>query len=47
LDCEDLGQKINTVQDLKKNAEKANFNYVVQDLIPYKNEVGFLCAVSS
>jgi hypothetical protein len=40
LDCEDLESKKITVQDLKEYAEKANFNYVVQDLIPYKNEVG-------
>jgi hypothetical protein len=33
-------KKINTVQDLKEYAEKANFDYVVQDLIPYENEVG-------
>ncbi len=33
-------KKINTVQDLKEYAEKANFNYLVQDLIPFSNEVG-------
>ena len=33
-------KKINTVADLKRYAEKANFDYVVQDLIPFKNEVG-------
>lgn len=33
-------KKINTIEDLKGYAEKANFDYVVQDLIPYKNEVG-------
>ena len=39
-------KKINTVQDLKEYAEKANFDYVVQDLIPYENEVGFsMCVI--
>ena len=33
-------KKINTVQDLKEYAEKANFNYLVQDLISFSNEVG-------
>jgi carbamoylphosphate synthase large subunit len=33
-------KKINTVQDLKEYAEKSKFDYVVQDLIPYENEVG-------
>ena len=33
-------QKINTVADLRHYAQKANFDYVVQDLIPFKNEVG-------
>ena len=33
-------KKINSITDLKEYAEKANFDYVVQDLIPYENEVG-------
>lgn len=33
-------KKIYTVTDLKRYAEKANFDYVIQDLIPYENEVG-------
>ena len=33
-------KKINTIADLKEYAQKANFNYVVQDLIPFANEVG-------
>lgn len=33
-------KKINSAVDLKQYAEKANFDYVVQDLIPYENEVG-------
>lgn len=33
-------QKINTVADLKQYALKASFDYVIQDLIPFKNEVG-------
>lgn len=33
-------KKIDSVSDLKEYAEKANFDYVVQDLIPYDNEVG-------
>jgi hypothetical protein len=33
-------KKINTVADLKIYAEKANFDFVVQNLIPYDNEVG-------
>lgn len=33
-------KKINTVADLKMYVEKANFDYVIQDLIPYGNEVG-------
>ncbi|MFE3872081.1 D-alanine--D-alanine ligase [Flavobacterium sp. ZS1P70] len=33
-------KKIDTVADLKIYAKKANFDYVVQDLIPYSNEVG-------
>ncbi|MFV8327437.1 D-alanine--D-alanine ligase [Flavobacterium sp. ZS1P14] len=33
-------KKIETVGDLKVYAEKANFDFVVQDLIPFENEVG-------
>ena len=33
-------KKINSVTELKEYADKANFDYVVQDLIPYQNEVG-------
>ena len=33
-------KKIDTVLDLKVYTEKANFDYVVQNLIPYENEVG-------
>ncbi|MFV5702521.1 D-alanine--D-alanine ligase [Flavobacterium sp. XS2P12] len=33
-------KKIDTVADLKRYAEKANFDFVVQDLIPFENEVG-------
>lgn len=33
-------KKIQTVSELKEYAEKANFDFLVQDLIPYKNEVG-------
>lgn len=33
-------KKIETDSDLKRYAEKANFDFVVQDLIPYENEVG-------
>jgi hypothetical protein len=33
-------KKINSEEDLKQYASKANFDYVVQDLIPYENEVG-------
>ncbi|MCL6461311.1 MAG: D-alanine--D-alanine ligase [Flavobacterium micromati] len=33
-------KKIGSVSDLKEYAEKANFDYVVQDLIPFDNEVG-------
>lgn len=32
--------KINTVSDLEQYALKANFDYVIQDLILFKNEVG-------
>ena len=33
-------KKINTVQDLEQYALRANFDFVVQDLIPFQNEVG-------
>jgi len=33
-------KKINNASDLYQYVEKANFDYVVQDLIPYENEVG-------
>lgn len=33
-------KKIETVYDLKQYHDKANFDYLVQDLIPYENEVG-------
>jgi len=33
-------KKIDTVEDLKFYSQKANFDYVVQDLIPFENEVG-------
>jgi hypothetical protein len=33
-------KKINTIEDLKSYSLKADFNYVIQDLIPYENEVG-------
>lgn len=33
-------KKINTLEDLASYARKANFDYVVQDLIPYENEIG-------
>jgi hypothetical protein len=33
-------KKIKTVTELKEYAEKANFDFLVQDLIPFKNEVG-------
>ena len=33
-------KKINSVADLKEYAEKASFDYIVQDLIPFDNEVG-------
>lgn len=33
-------KKIETLEDLQRYAENANFDYVIQDLIPYKNEVG-------
>jgi hypothetical protein len=33
-------KKIKTVSELKDYAEKANFDFLIQDLIPFKNEVG-------
>jgi hypothetical protein len=33
-------KKINNETDLQAYAQKANFDYVIQDLIPYENEVG-------
>ncbi|WP_421012197.1 D-alanine--D-alanine ligase [Flavobacterium sp. PLA-1-15] len=33
-------KKINTSEELKYYTEKANFDYLVQDLIPYPNEIG-------
>ncbi len=33
-------KKIKTVSELKEYAEKANFDFLLQDLIPFKNEVG-------
>jgi hypothetical protein len=33
-------KKIENATDLKQYAEKANFDYVVQNLIPFQNEVG-------
>lgn len=33
-------KKIDSHNDLKAYAEKANFDYLVQDLIPYPNEIG-------
>lgn len=33
-------KKINTPEDLKQYAQKANFDYLLQDLIPYENEIG-------
>ncbi|PKH67563.1 D-alanine--D-alanine ligase [Flavobacterium sp. ALD4] len=33
-------KKINTVQDLEQYVVRANFDFVVQDLIPFQNEVG-------
>jgi hypothetical protein len=34
------GKKINTVQELEQYAIRANFDFLVQDLIPFQNEVG-------
>jgi hypothetical protein len=33
-------KKINSISELKDYTVKANFDYVVQDLIPYQNEIG-------
>jgi len=33
-------KKIKTVSELKEYAEKANFDFLIQNLIPFKNEVG-------
>lgn len=33
-------KKINSPEDLKVYAEKADFDYVIQDMIPFPNEVG-------
>jgi hypothetical protein len=33
-------QKINTIKDLVSYNAKANFDYLVQDLIPFENEIG-------
>lgn len=33
-------KKIETLADLEQYASKANFDYVIQDLIPFSNEVG-------
>jgi len=33
-------KKINNENDLKNYADKANFDYLVQDLIPFPNEIG-------
>jgi hypothetical protein len=33
-------KKIKTISELKRYVEKANFDFLLQDLIPYKNEVG-------
>lgn len=33
-------KKIKTISELKEYAQKANFDYLLQDLIPFKNEVG-------
>lgn len=33
-------KKINSIADLEEYTQKANFDYVVQDLIPYSNEIG-------
>lgn len=33
-------KKIETIEELKRYHEKANFDYLLQDLIPFENEVG-------
>jgi hypothetical protein len=33
-------KKINTIQELEVYHQKANFDYIIQDVIPYENEVG-------
>lgn len=33
-------KKINSIQELKRYNQKANFDYLIQDLIPYPNEIG-------
>lgn len=33
-------KKIVSITDLKSYSQRANFDYVIQDLIPYQNEVG-------
>lgn len=33
-------KKINSVTELKQYAQKANFDFLIQDLIPFENEVG-------
>ncbi|PWA04465.1 ATP-grasp domain-containing protein [Flavobacterium psychrotolerans] len=33
-------KKINNQEELKSYSEKANFDYLIQDLIPYANEIG-------
>lgn len=33
-------KKINSISDLKDYETRANFDYLVQDLIPFKNEIG-------
>ncbi|MFC4818296.1 MULTISPECIES: D-alanine--D-alanine ligase [unclassified Flavobacterium] len=33
-------KKINTLHELKVYHDKANFDYLIQDLIPYENEIG-------
>jgi hypothetical protein len=38
-------KKINTVQELEQYAIRANFDFLVQDLIPFQNEVGIFTFV--
>ena len=33
-------KKINSVEELQEYVQKANFDFIIQDLIPYENEVG-------